>query len=321
MIYLLLSDESKIIKSQAFFNLMLPKSQFCCQTFASSFEGLHGTVPLINKLLLIEYNRPWSDEPISKNSLPHELNSYLQECIDNGIYSRLMFIKNTQSQNREKINVFAINNCDEQPFANHFEIHSHEELLTTDLAKYFASNSKNRYNQQLYLVCTNGKVDKCCSKFGLPIYRALQKYDTPVWECTHITGCRFAPNVVTAPYLHYYGHLTLEDLPELHKSAMNRKIYRSKYRGRTCFTNEEQAAEYFLRQQLDDYNYDNLIKTGISNQSELYSISFYHKDSSKEFTVRMTSEKSQEDYLMNCSSVMKPVDIFSLIDISSGATI
>jgi hypothetical protein len=49
----------------------------------------------------------------------------------------------------------------------------------------------------VWLVCTNGKRDACCAKFGLPLYGALAEAalggSVSVWQCSHLGGHRFAP--------------------------------------------------------------------------------------------------------------------------------
>jgi hypothetical protein len=50
------------------------------------------------------------------------------------------------------------------------------------------------------LVCTHGSRDRCCSRFGAPIYRQarrlvgeLELENTRIWQASHIGGHRMAP--------------------------------------------------------------------------------------------------------------------------------
>lgn len=50
------------------------------------------------------------------------------------------------------------------------------------------------------LVCAHAKHDQCCAIRGRPVARALTDARPDlVWECTHLGGDRFAPNVLILP--------------------------------------------------------------------------------------------------------------------------
>lgn len=58
------------------------------------------------------------------------------------------------------------------------------------------------------LVCTHGVHDACCAISGRPVAAALAaRWPEQVWECSHVGGDRFAPNVVLLPDGFYYGGL------------------------------------------------------------------------------------------------------------------
>ncbi len=60
----------------------------------------------------------------------------------------------------------------------------------------------------LLLVCAHGVHDTCCAVRGRPVAAALARHwPDQVWECSHIGGDRFAPNVVVLPDGFYYGRL------------------------------------------------------------------------------------------------------------------
>lgn len=60
----------------------------------------------------------------------------------------------------------------------------------------------------IVLVCTHGNHDTCCAVLGRPVANALAtRWPDLVWECSHLGGDRFAPNVVMLPDATYYGSL------------------------------------------------------------------------------------------------------------------
>ena len=62
------------------------------------------------------------------------------------------------------------------------------------------------------VVCTHGRHDACCGKFGYPVYEGLRReYAEPdgfrVWRASHLGGHRFAPTLVDYPEGRYWGRL------------------------------------------------------------------------------------------------------------------
>ena len=64
----------------------------------------------------------------------------------------------------------------------------------------------------IMLVCTHGVHDTCCAFRGRPVAAALAaQWPDQVWECSHVGGDRFAPNVLVLPDGFYYGNLTPDE--------------------------------------------------------------------------------------------------------------
>ncbi len=60
----------------------------------------------------------------------------------------------------------------------------------------------------ILLVCTHGVHDTCCALRGRPVAAALAAtWPGQVWECSHVGGDRFAPNLLVLPDGFYYGNL------------------------------------------------------------------------------------------------------------------
>ncbi|HEY9828341.1 MAG TPA: sucrase ferredoxin [Stenomitos sp.] len=73
-----------------------------------------------------------------------------------------------------------------------------------------------------FLVCTHGSRDRCCARFGKPIYHAARQIvaeralpNLRIWEASHIGGHRFAPTAIDFPEGRYYGYLDTESLADL----------------------------------------------------------------------------------------------------------
>jgi hypothetical protein len=244
------------------------------------------------------------------------VNLFLASCIEQNIFSRIMFIKNNSSSHK-KINIFTVNNRDDSPFMKRFVLADYREIMDINLDACFNNEGVDILKEPVYLVCTHGKVDMCCSKFGIPIFKALTELDANTWQATHVTGDRFAPNVVQLPYSHYYGWLDINEMTDFYTIIKNGNIYMEKYRGRACHSKGEQAAEFFLRNTLNEQRSDalRLSNTGIL-QGTISNTRFCHKPSDHQYDVQYTTEKSVEKYFMSCKSdEAVPVDLFKLTSI------
>src|ERR687896_611014 len=73
-----------------------------------------------------------------------------------------------------------------------------------------------RQGPPLYLVCTHGSKDACCAVRGRPLAAALASIrPAETWECSHIGGDRFAPNLVCLPHSLFYGQVGPSDVAEV----------------------------------------------------------------------------------------------------------
>lgn len=68
----------------------------------------------------------------------------------------------------------------------------------------------------MWLVCTHGRRDRCCSLYGTGLFSALDKsYGGQTWQCSHLGGHRFAATALHLPSGYLWGRLSQEDAPEL----------------------------------------------------------------------------------------------------------
>jgi hypothetical protein len=109
-----------------------------------------------------------------------------------------------------------------------------------------------REPERLLLVCTNGRHDQCCANLGRPLVRALResRWANRFWECSHIGGDRFAPNLVVLPDSLYFGRVEPDSATTVLSALDDGRIDLSRFRGRTCFSLAEQAVEHFVRREL-----------------------------------------------------------------------
>jgi (2Fe-2S) ferredoxin len=99
-----------------------------------------------------------------------------------------------------------------------------------------------------YLVCTHGRHDACCAIRGRPIAAALERrLPGAVWECSHIGGDRFAPNLLALPHGFYYGRVGKDAAHEIIDTHAAGEVAMPWLRGRTTFSPPAQAAQQLAR--------------------------------------------------------------------------
>ena len=114
-----------------------------------------------------------------------------------------------------------------------------------------------------YLVCTHGRHDACCALRGRPVAAAFaREQPLATWECSHVGGDRFAPNVVVLPHGLYYGRVSAAAASSIIAAHERSEVVVDLLRGRTAFRPAVQAAQYFARRHLDSTAIDDLSPIG-----------------------------------------------------------
>ncbi len=186
---------------------------FCSLRSRKADEQAFGTASMGDAWLLLEYARPWGTKAFHESALPKTLKTYLAGVLNSVPRSRLLLIKQQTRKVKEPFTLFIVRSHESSSSILKYEFLEYEHLLDLDLASALAGASPSGttpWDGPLFLVCTHGKRDKCCAKFGIPIYKTIKTLvgESPVWQCSHVGGARFAANVVCFPDGIFYGHVT-----------------------------------------------------------------------------------------------------------------
>jgi hypothetical protein len=132
--------------------------------------------------------------------------------------------------------------------------------LAAALARGEAVAGAHEREQPLVLVCTNGRRDRCCAKFGVVVARALADQGLDVWQTTHLGGHRFAPTLLQLPAGLCYGRVQPDEAPTLAQAITAGQVFRlDRLRGRTALAEVEQAAEAAWRMRTGAMAVDDLV--------------------------------------------------------------
>jgi hypothetical protein len=225
---------------------------YCSELSREAAERSFGTASIGDVWLLIEYREGWGMHAIEDSTLSREVKRHLNKFCKLVPRSRVLFIKQERLRH-DALSCFVVRCRERAPSIVKFNLSDHEELLKIDLAAIVAGDSLaggERTDAPLYLVCTHGKRDKCCAKFGYALYKSLRAGTERerVWQSSHVGGDRFAANLICFPHGLFYAHVT-EDAGRriVAEYEGGRRLVLAGYRGRTCYSYPVQAAEFFIR--------------------------------------------------------------------------
>lgn len=160
--------------------------------------------------------------------------------------SRILFVRRPERRNRDGLLAFVARTTERERTLRRLELERYDDLLDVDLG-----TAGDPVAHPLLLVCTHGKHDRCCAKYGRPLYDAVREEveDGWVWQSTHVGGDRFAGNLVTLPDGVYYGRVEPAGVWGLLEAALAGEVHLPHYRGRSCHSFQVQAAERAVREQ------------------------------------------------------------------------
>jgi hypothetical protein len=233
----------------------------CSARSLAADESLIGTASRYRLWLMVEQPGRWGHDALIESGFPLEVGVRLRE-VGVGLRMRVALIKRRDRPwPAARRRCFAAYTGVRQWRIRTFEVEDPGELLEMDLVGHAASRFADLgepVDGPLFLVCTHGKHDPCCSRRGAPLYRALAERPD-AWECTHIGGDRFAGNLVCFPHAVYYGRVPPHRAPDIAEGYERGTLDLEHYRGRSCYSPAVQAAEHYLRDRHGLTGVDDLI--------------------------------------------------------------
>ncbi len=232
--------------------MTLPAAADRCSYRARALdEPLAATASRVRRWLLVEQPGPWGADAVMESRLDPVVAVDLLRAA-RAAYTRLVLIRQgvgaTPSPPRRRW--YAVRSHHEAPGLLGGSFSAEQELLAIEVEAVVAAAPVG--GGPVFLVCTNGKHDPCCAEWGRPVYRALalSHPGEAVFECSHIGGDRFAANVVCLPQGIYYGQVDPSEAGEIVDRYHEGRLLLDRYRGRSCYTVPEQAAEIAVRREL-----------------------------------------------------------------------
>jgi hypothetical protein len=218
---------------------------YCADLSRENGEPLAATASRIDYWFLVEYRGLWTRDALPGSGLSDQVKQHLRDQVASVRHGRLLFIRRPDRRRRPELVAFAGSSRPGAEGLTRLEFETYEDLRGVDL------RSGEPAEHPLFVVCTHGKHDPCCARYGRPLYEVLRDELDPdwVWQVSHIGGDRFAGNLVCLPEGLYYGRVDRETAGLVLDCHLAGGIHLDLYRGRSAYSFPVQAAERHVREE------------------------------------------------------------------------
>lgn len=209
----------------------------------------------------LEQPGPWGAQAATQSRLlDPEVGAALEQwCLDRG--GRLLLLRAPGGEgdpNKLVRRVFVAGNLAGDPWLGTTTITGPASLigLLADAAIDTATTRPGGFDRHpaILTICTNARRDQCCAVGGLPLAKGLfDEHPGQIWECSHLSGHRFAPTGLLWPTGQVLGRLDTRAATEGLRLAERGLVWGAgptHDRGRTHLEPARQAAEAYVRAQL-----------------------------------------------------------------------
>jgi hypothetical protein len=222
-----------------------PRRTFCSDVSRADDEPLAATASIVDRWLLIEYRGLWAHDAIDASTLSAAAKRAVVAWRNAVPHSRVLFVRRPERRGAAGLVVFRADTPEHGGSLRRLELERHDELAAVDL-----DHAGEAVDHPLLLVCTHGKHDPCCARFGRPLYEALREEVEAdwVWQSSHVGGDRFAANLVALPSGLFFGRVEPSESWTVVDELLAGRIPLDRYRGRSCHAFPVQAAERAVRE-------------------------------------------------------------------------
>lgn len=231
---------------------MSNRSSLCRDESLAIGEPHFGTASTVRRWILVERDGPWGSNAVQDNRFPDDIRARLK-AMGKATGARVLMIRRVGRPTQKGIRVMFAYTGRAHAWLEELRLDSVEALFSRDLTplRRGASVGGDPVRDLRWFVCTHGKHDPCCAKYGRPVAQALDaRWPDETWETSHIGGDRFAGNVLILPLGIYYGRVERENAVDLIERLRAGSLSLSHFRGRSCYPFDVQAAEWWVRQHL-----------------------------------------------------------------------
>ncbi len=268
---------------------------FCALAGVDAGEATYGSAAAdTDAWIALEIPGPWAAKAWESAAVSPELRAHVDGFIDRTTGARLQLIKPVHHESAGERNVILASTRYGRAMVARIRLGALDELRAWDLDDAMAELRAGRIPAgaetpplPIAWVCTNGKRDRCCAKWGLPVAEALAaQKGVETWQTTHLGGHRFAATLLWLPDGLCFGRLSVDEVPAFAAAACARVISRiDRLRGRTAVSEAEQAAECLVRERDRVLGFDDVEVVTSHDEGEKSRVSLRVRGSGRTVTV------------------------------------
>lgn len=276
---------------------------FCAEVALAQGEPLGATASHVEHWILVEHSGYWPADPLDATIFAGTLRQHLEAQLARLPHSKLVLVRRPGRARRERVRLFYGVSPERGHRFRTLQLDGHPDLLELDLAAALLDQAPapgEPLDHPLLLVCTHGKRDRCCARYGQALCMALDRRAPAgwVWQASHVGGDRFAGNLVCVPEGLYFGRVGRADVGLLLAAYLEGRIELGRYRGRSCYPFPVQAAELEVRR-----------RTGLTGLTDLrvlgrnrtgrgrWLVELLAEVSGARYEVEVSVELAEEEYL------------------------
>ena len=208
----------------------------CSGASVDDEEPIVGTAPTDTELLLVECPGPCGRDAVSEKPLPDAVLSNLA-----ALPLKVLLLRRYDGSAGPGTRVFHARRVDGSFAVTTGVLDRPEDLVGLVLA------GLSSYDGPLWLVCTNGKRDRCCAELGRPVAGLLaQEWPEGTWETTHLGGHRFSSTLLALPSGLTLGRLDTSSAVAACEAVERGEVPLDLCRGRAGSSPEDQVRELHL---------------------------------------------------------------------------
>jgi hypothetical protein len=224
-----------------------------------------GTAPRVDRWLLVEHPGPWAVDALAGSGVALDVAGRLRAAAA-GVRGRIVLVRRPGRGRREHSRSWLVVDS-LAGTVTRGRWRQDDDLLRALPA--LAGRADDGSHELVLLVCAHGRHDTCCAVRGRPVAAVLaQRWPGATWECSHVGGDRFAPNVVVLPDGFYYGGLDPVSAREVVDAHVSGAVDARYLRGMCGETQVAQAAVAAAYRRLGPAPAGTVRATGCSQDAE-----------------------------------------------------
>jgi hypothetical protein len=273
-------------------------------------EPLFATASVVQRWLLLEQPGSWGQNALTESRLPPVAGRELRQRAQ-AAGLRIILIRRGRRFSSGRRHCYFARTTQTAPYLAEMSLDSLDDLLDVDLSPLRDGGrieGATECPRPVFLVCTHGRHDACCSIRGNQVSRvACAKPGDDAWECSHIGGDRFAGNLVCFPHGVYYGRVATDDVASLMDAYSSGRVSLERYRGRCCYPFPMQAAEYFVRRELGILGIEDVVLSDSERRDDGSIVGTFSLSDGRRVEAEVTVDRSGERHQLTCGSAVSAV--------------